>query len=57
MLDIVQSGERLLNAFIFAVAADSADLDAEMFSSDRLRGSFDLFSPTLTFNHCPDVHH
>lgn len=53
---IVQSGERLSNAYIYAVAAD--DIDHELFNLERLtQQSFDLFSPTIKFEHCSDLSH
>jgi hypothetical protein len=37
LLSIVQSGEKLSNAYIYAVADESADLDSELFNLDRVR--------------------
>ena len=53
---IVQSGEKLSNAYIYAVAAD--DIDAELFNLERLtQQQFDINSPTIKFEHCSDLTH
>ena len=58
LLSIVQSGEKLSNAYIYAVADESADLDSELFNLDRVRQqSYDLFTPTIKFEHCHEVTH
>lgn len=57
ILGIVQSGEKLLNAYIYAIAEESADVDFELYNIERMSRPFDLFSPTLTFDHHNDVKH
>lgn len=52
LIHIVQSGEKLLNAYIYALAEESADIDGELFNIERLqKPNFDLFAPTLSFEH------
>jgi hypothetical protein len=55
LLSIVQTGEKLLNAYIYAVAEETADVDTELFNLDRIRckDGFEIFTPTLSFEHNP----
>ena len=54
----IQHGEKLLNAYIYAVAEEGADIDSELFNLERIsKQSFDLFSPPLSFEHNPDLQH
>lgn len=46
-----------MNAYIYALASPDSDLDSEIFNIDRIKGVFDLFSPTIRFEHSSNVVH
>jgi hypothetical protein len=48
----------LLNAYIYAVAEEGADVDRELFNLERLRKlDFDIFCPSISFEHNPSLTH
>jgi hypothetical protein len=53
LLALVQAGENLLNAYIYAIAEEGADVDTELFNLERIRrkDGFDVFTPTISFEH------
>ncbi len=58
----MQTGEKLANAYIYAIASDSADVDSEIFNIKRLESieekPFEVFSPALSFSgHDSSVFH
>jgi hypothetical protein len=59
LLALVQAGEKLLNAYIFAVAEDGADVDTELFNLERInrKDGFEVFTPTISFEHSSDLFH
>ena len=62
LLQIVQSGEKLTNAFIYAMFDEfngKGGIDSELFNAERLRSdTFDLFTPTIQpFTHENSVFH
>lgn len=57
LLGCLERGEKPHNAYIYAVADDQADLDGEIFSTERLRKVSDLMSPALQFEHSQAIVH
>ena len=45
-----------MNAYIYALARPDSDLDSELFNLDRIK-AFDIFSPTIRFEHASNVVH
>lgn len=56
LTQLVQSGEKLQNAYVYGVSTD--DIDAELFNPERItQKSFEIFSPTIKFEHCSELSH
>lgn len=58
-VEIIKSGEKLLNAYIYAVFDESFDLDSELFNVQRLEKSFDTenSSSKIVFDHSDKIVH
>jgi len=48
-----------LNAYIYAIAEEGADVDNEIFNLERIKRKegFDVFTSGLTFEHNPAIFH
>ena len=56
---MVQYGEKLLNAYIYAIAEEGADIDSELFNLERIKrkDGFDVFTPAFSFEHNSALFH
>ncbi len=56
-IEIVNSGEKLQNAYIYALCSEHFDLDKELYETHRLSKPFDIFSPMFIFEHSSQLKH
>eukprot|EP00347_Sterkiella_histriomuscorum_P008863 403343454 len=57
LASIIESGEKIENAYIYAVFEDSFDIDSELFNTARFAQSFDTFNQVITFEPSQKVKH
>ena len=56
-IEIIQSGEKLLNAYIYGLYDETYDIDKELYNVERLTRSFETFNQSIVFDHSSKVLH